>query len=88
MQSDTFYVIKDANSSSFIVPNECTGIDGWFTKLAKTIAFDDLTYEEVVFISYKGKEIYYAGWQPGILIAFEDDAGKTIWSNAFPEWDH
>lgn len=88
---DTFYIVQTDNHTFFTVApasDSEEAINAWFTKLAKTIAFDDCSNDYVFLIFYQGQRIKYAGWQPGMLIAFEGDAGKTIWSNSFPEWDH
>ena len=90
-------IISDTCETFFVVEHE-DGIyirgldegsyDQWFTQLAKTIAFDDCSGERVLYIMYKGKELHYAGWKPGMLMEFADKNGNTIWSASFPEWDH
>ena len=85
---NTFYIVE-SNDSIYTIPRDPDkSLDWWFTQLAHTIAFDDCSGERILFISYEGKEIRYAGWKPGMLMEFEDKEGNTIWSQAFPEWDH
>lgn len=84
----TSYVVQTNDSIYTVTPDENQSIYSWFKRLAHTIAFDDCTDERVLFITYEGKEIHYVGWQPGMLYEFADDEGNTIWSQAFPEWDH
>ena len=35
-----------------------------------------------------GRELYYVGWQPGMLFEFESDDGGVVYSAEFPQWDH
>ena len=62
--------------------------DQFFTKVSKRICFDDLTNENVVKIYYKGKEVWFAGWQRGMKYEYKDLDGNTVWVGYFPEWDH
>ena len=62
--------------------------DGFFTKVSKKIAFDDLDDITVQKIFYKGKEVEYVGWQPGMKFEYTDLDGNTIWVGEFPHWDH
>lgn len=63
--------------------------DAVFGKAAEIVAFDDLSNIEVGKIVVNGRECRYAGWQPGMHIAFEDcETGETVWEDYFPEWDH
>jgi hypothetical protein len=34
-----------------------------------------------------GKELYYVGWQPGMLFEFVSEDG-IVYSAEFPQWDH
>lgn len=61
---------------------------GFFVKVAKCIAFDDCTDKQVEKIFFKGKEVVYAGWQPGMTFEFKDLDGNTVWRESFPHWDH
>lgn len=65
-----------------------TSVDFFFTKVSQRICFDDLTDETVQKIYYKGKEVEYAGWQPGMKYEYKDLDGNTVWVGYFPEWDH
>ena len=63
--------------------------DGYFfTKVSKKICFDDLSGETVQKIYHKGKQVYYAGWQPCMKYEYKDLDGNTVWVGEFPEWDH
>ena len=62
--------------------------DFFFTSVSKMIAFDDLYDITVQKIFYKGKEVEYAGWQPGMKFEYTDLDGNTIWVGEFPHWDH
>lgn len=64
------------------------GIDQFFTKVSKKIAFDDLDDITMQKIYYKGKEVYYVGWQPCMKFEYKDLDGNTIWVGYFEEWDH
>lgn len=35
-----------------------------------------------------GKELYYVGWQPGMLFEFISEDGGIVYSADFPQWDH
>jgi hypothetical protein len=85
---DTFYVVK-TNDSIYEIPMDTSkSTDYWFIKLAKTIAFDDCSDEQVILIVHNGHELHYTGWQPNMLIEFADDEENIIWSGSFPDWDH
>ena len=60
----------------------------FFIDLSRRICFDDLDDCAVHKIFYKGKEIEYAGWQPGMKYEYKDLDGNTVWVGYFPEWDH
>ena len=62
--------------------------DQFFTKVSKKICFDDLDDSNVQKIYYKGKEVYYAGWQPCMKYEYKDLDGNTVWVGYFEEWDH
>lgn len=68
--------------------NGKTSEDFFFTKVSEKICFDDLEDITVQKIYYKGKEVIYAGWQPGMKYEYEDLDGNTVWVGYFPEWDH
>jgi hypothetical protein len=62
--------------------------DQFFTKVSKKICFDDLDDSNVHKIFYKGKEVIYAGWQPGMKFEYKDLDGNTVWVGYFEHWDH
>lgn len=35
-----------------------------------------------------GRELYYVGWQPGMLFEFVSEDGGIVYSAEFPQWDH
>ena len=35
-----------------------------------------------------GRELYYVGWQPGMLFEFVSEDGGIVYSASFPEWNH
>lgn len=35
-----------------------------------------------------GRELYYVGWQPGMLFEFESEDGGIVYSAEFPQWNH
>lgn len=47
----------------------------------------DDTYE-IVEIMCDGRELYYVGWQQGMLFEFESEDGGIVYSAEFPQWDH
>ena len=62
--------------------------DVFFTNVARTLAFDDCTNENVTEIYWHGERVWYTGWQPGMVYTFADMERKTVWEGSFPEWDH
>lgn len=68
--------------------NASASIDLFFTDVSKRICFGDLTDENVHKIFYKGKEVEYAGWQPGMKFEYKDLDGNTVWVGYFEHWDH
>ena len=64
------------------------GSEVMMRKVCQIIAFSDCTDERVTKIIYKGREIEYVGWQPGMKYEFADSNGVVVWSASFPEWDH
>ena len=84
---ETFFVVEHEDGI-YIRGLDEGSYDQWFTQLAKILAFDDCSGERVLYIMYKGKELHYTGWKPGMLYEFADKKGNVIWSASFPEWDH
>lgn len=60
----------------------------FFYDVSKMICFSDCEPRDVVKIVWHNKEVYYRGWQPGMLFEYEDDDGQVVWFGRFPEWDH
>lgn len=64
------------------------GAEVMMRKVCQIIAFSDCTDERVTKIVYRGREIEYIGWQPGMKYEFADSNGIIRYSASFPEWDH
>lgn len=65
-----------------------TSIDEVFYRASQLVIFDDCYPVRNVLVHLDGETYHYAGWQPGMLIEFEDEHGKTFWSASFPQFDH
>ena len=39
-------------------------------------------------IKCDGVELYYRGWQPGMLFEFVSENGGIVYSAEFPQWNH
>ena len=85
--NSTFYVTR-INEEYYVITTNTESMEKFFEKLAHTICFADCSDEQVIFISYEGKELHYTGWKPNMLIEFADNESNIIWSQVFPEWDH
>jgi (2Fe-2S) ferredoxin len=85
--NSTFYVTR-IDGEYYVKTTNTESIDRFFEELAHTICFADCSDEQVVFISYEGKELHYTGWKPNMLMEFADEANEIIYSQSFPEWDH
>ena len=58
-------------------------------KVSQIICFSDCSDEHVTKIVYRGREVEYAGWKPGMVYEFCDvETGEIVWSCSFPHWDH
>ncbi len=90
---------EDALAPSWYIYTDAEGIahsetygqiteDQFFTKVSRRICFDDIDDTSVQKIYYKGKEVYYAGWQPCMRFEYKDRNKNTVWVGEFPEWDH
>ena len=60
----------------------------FFTSVSRAICFDDCDEITVQKIYFKGKEVEYAGWQPGMKYEYKDLDGNTIWVGYFENWEH
>lgn len=84
----SWYIYTDSEGT---VHSETFGkidMDMFFYNVSKRIAFDDLADETVQKIYYRGNEVEYVGWQPGMKYEFTDLDGNSVWAGYFPEWDH
>lgn len=64
--------------------------DKMMCDVSKIICFSDCddTYM-VTSIIYRGREINYTGWQPGMVMSYEYTAtGDEAWSGVFENWEH
>lgn len=85
----SWYIYTDYEGEAHsIVANALVSKNIFFTEVSKKICFHDLDDSTVRKIFYKGKEVRYAGWQPGMKYEYKDLDGNTIWVRNFPEWDH
>ena len=58
--------------------------------VSKQICFSDCddTYG-VIKIMYRGREVEYTGWQPGMIMSYKyTETGDAAWSGCFPQWEH
>lgn len=84
----SWYIYTDSEGIAHSQTFSEISMDMFFHNVSKRIAFDDLTDETVQKIYYRGKEVEYAGWQPGMRFEYTDLDGNTIWIGEYPEWDH
>jgi hypothetical protein len=84
----SWYIYTDSEGEAYSETFGQITEDQFFTKVSRRICFDDLYDTNVVKIYYKGKEVYYDGWQPGMKYEYKDLDGNTVWVGYFPEWDH
>lgn len=64
------------------------GYDTFFTSASKIICFSDCSDERIDRMVFHGQEVFYDGWQPGMVFSFHDNTGKNIWQGQFSEWEH
>lgn len=84
----SWYIYTDAEG---IAHSEVFGeidMDQFFCKVSKRIAFDDLEDITVQKIYFRGQEVEYAGWKPGMRFEYQNLDGNTIWIGTFEHWDH
>jgi hypothetical protein len=84
----SWYIYTDAEGIAHSETYSRLSIDQFLTKVSKRIAFDDLDDITVQKIYFKGKELVYVGWQPGMKFEYTDLEGNSIWIGYFEEWDH
>lgn len=85
----SWYVYTDCDGEMHSVTFGAeVGEDLFFTKVSDKICHDDLDGSYVNRIFYKGKEVFYAGWQPRMKYEFVEASGDTVWVGWFEDWDH
>ena len=84
----SWYIYTDYEGIAHCETYGSIDMDQFFYKVSKRIAFDDLNMETVQKIYFRGKEVEYAGWQPGMRFEYTTLDGTTVWVGDFPEWDH
>lgn len=84
----SWYIYTDYEGIAHSISFNNIDMDKFFYEVSRRIAFDDCTEETVRKIYYKGKEVFYVGWQPGMRFEYQDLVGNTIWVGDFPNWDH
>ena len=84
----SWYVYTDWEGNAYAKHFGNVDADFFFTNVSKKICFDDLYDENVQKIYFKGKEVDYVGWQPGMKYEYKDLDGNTIWVGYFEEWNH
>lgn len=65
-------------------------IDEMFTAVSKIYCFADCddTYRVCKIIAW-GKEVKYAGWQPGMVYEYRCvENNELAWEGCFPHWEH
>jgi hypothetical protein len=84
----SWYIYTDYEGIAHSENFHGTDMDKFFCRVSKRIAFDDLDEITVQKIYFQGKEVEYAGWQPGMKFEYKDLDGNTIWVGYFEHWDH
>lgn len=84
----SFYIYEDAEGITHSVTYETIDTDKFFCEISRRIAFDDCSGETIIAIFWRGKEVYYAGWQPCMKFEYKDLNDETVWVGEFPHWDH
>ena len=85
----SWYIYTDEEGIAHSVTHDNTvDMDRFFYYVSQRIAFDDCSNETVKKIYFRGKEVFYAGWKPGMRFEYEDTNGNIIWVGTFEQWDH
>lgn len=84
----SWYIYTDSEGNAYSKTFGKVDADFFFTNVSKRICFDDCSDETVHKIYYKGKEVYYVGWQRGMKYEYRDLDGNAVWVGYFSEWDH
>lgn len=84
------YVLRDREDGEITIKAYTDKESEWMMRqVSKHLAFDDLddTFE-IICIIYKGRQVRYTGWQPGMVMEFADGDGDIVYSICRPDWDH
>ena len=85
------YILRDCEDGEVIVKTyDDDKANTMMRDVSKIICFSDCddTFE-VVSIVYKGREVEYAGWKPGMVMDFKDkETGISAWGCCRPDWEH
>lgn len=84
----SWYIYTDREGIAHSEAFSKIDMDKFFYIISKRIAFDDLSGETMHKIYYKGKEVEYVGWRPGMRFEYKNLKGKTVWVGQFEQWDH
>lgn len=85
----SWYIYTDCDGEPYTQTFDASvSMSSFFTSVSRRICFDDLDDSNVHKIFYKGKEVEYAGWQPGMKFEYKDLDGNTVWVGYFEHWDH
>ena len=85
----SWYIYADFEGSAYSVTFDGeVDKDFFFTQVSRRICFDDIEDITVQKIYFRGREVEYAGWCPGMRYEYKDLDGNTVWIGYFPEWDH
>jgi hypothetical protein len=85
------YILRDREDGEIIVKAYADEeSDKMMRDVSKVICFSDCDDAfEVTKIVYMGREVEYAGWQPGMVMSYEYTVtGDEAWSGCFPQWEH
>ena len=80
------YTDCDGNAYDIVYGHNST--DQFFCDVSRIICFDDCSGDTVQKIYFRGKEVFYAGWQPCMKYEYKDLDGNTVWVGYFEHWDH
>jgi hypothetical protein len=84
----SWYIYIDSEGTAHSKVYADSSMTQFLIEVSHRIAHDDITDDTVLKIYYKGKELFYAGWQPCMKYEYKDLGGNTVWVGQFPEWDH
>lgn len=85
----SWYIYTDEDGIPHYPTFDCdVEANQFFEDVSNQIAFGDCSGVTVQKIYFKGKEVEYVGWQPGMKFQYKDLDGNTVWVGNFLEWDH